>query len=75
MGSITVAGPSNWRAAFEPFPGLAVTPENYDRLLAAEEPQPEPEAASGPVLEPEPAAEAAVPPRVPPRRDAAEGGG
>lgn len=63
MGSITRAGgPSNWRAAFAGHPGLAVTPENYELLLAAAaaaepepEPEPEPELVPEPGVAPEPA--------------------
>lgn len=60
MASITVeGGPSNWRALFEGHPGLAVTPENHDRLLAElAAPAPVPEAEE----EPRPV------PRIPPRR-------
>lgn len=63
MARITRAGgASDWRAAFLPHPGLAVTAENYEQLLAAgagpaPEPQPEPEAAPGPEPEAEPAPE------------------
>lgn len=77
MASITVAGASNWRSAFEGRPGLAVTPENYDRLLAEAAPEPEaPEAEAAPAPEaaPEPEPEPAVPPRTPPRRAAEDGG-
>ncbi len=46
-------GASNWRALFEGHPGLAVTLENHDLLLAAAAaPEPEPE----PAPEPEPQA-------------------
>lgn len=67
MAHITVeGGPSNWRAAFEDRPGLAVTTENHDRLLAERDAPQAPEAAAG---QPEeaPVAEAPVP-RTPPRR-------
>lgn len=66
MASSTVAGASNWREAFEGHPGLAVTPENYDRLLAeAAAPEPQP-------AEPEPAAEPAAAEPPPPRAPKAE---
>ncbi len=57
MAKITADGPSNYREAFLAHPGLAVTPENYDRLLAAAAaPEPEPEPAPAPEPEPEPEA-------------------
>ena len=56
MASITVGGgPSNWREAFLAHPGLAVTPGNYESLLAlaaAPGPEPAPEAEAAPVPKP-----------------------
>ena len=55
MASITRAGgPTDWREAFLSHPGLAVTPENYEQLLAAEA-----GAKPGPEAGPEPAPAAA----------------
>ncbi len=57
MARITTGGATNWRESFASHPGLAVTPENHDLLLAAAaapepEPEPEPEPAPEPVAEP-----------------------
>ena len=69
MARSTVAGVSNWRAVFEGHPGLAVTPENYERLTAAPVPAPEPAAEPAAVQPDRPA------PRTPPRRPPVTGGG
>lgn len=54
MARITRAGgPVNWREAFLSHPGLPVTPENYERLLAAaSEPEPGPAPEAEPEAEP-----------------------
>jgi hypothetical protein len=70
VARITVAGgPSDWRAAFLPHPGMAVTPENYELLTAAPVPEPVPAAAAAAVPPERPA------PRTPPRRPPVPEGG
>lgn len=68
MSRITTAGVSNWREAFLSHPGLAVTAENYELLLAAQAaPEPEPEPVPEPEPEPEPEPAPAPAPRPAPK--------